>query len=617
MLMVPLSVVLAAEPAVPDFLARARSTRWPAPAAPASGDFALVVAGKATASVAIDAGNQDLARAAAALADVVQRMSGVRLPVTEDAAGPTFRLTIDPTLPREGRRLRVTATSAVLAGADPWAVELGVYELLRRLGVRWYMPGELGRVVPVSQTVRLPAGVREWAPRYSIRDQTGPFWRDRFISKEARRETHEWHRRVGAVNSKLMTYHNYHRMFPAEMLAEHPEYFAVVEGRPTADQIRTTSEEVIRMTVDKAIASFRADPELRAFSLMPNDNINWDERPEATRLDGPEPLPNWIFGWPRSNVAPRLMAFVNAVAERVSREHPRKWLFTYVMYHRQQRPTPGLALHPNVMLGLVLHDNNCARGIADPDDERNRYEYATFRQWQAIMPRGIIRTYVPPFRLSAAPFRRPRANLRDMGLLSAQEKMLGFKNEYIGHWACHLPSVWVQSMWGLHPERPPEELLLDFYANFYGPARAPMMAYHELSEWTIVNSDLVVMPGSRVFARLAEIYPPNIVQRLGAHLAAAETAVASPGNDVYRDRVRLIAFAHDYLNKSLAASRARAEGHPEKALELIEEMRGVALEAWKFNRHAFQHSEDGKLYCPSLDWECKRLRKAVDPGGGG
>jgi len=416
-----------------------------------------------------------------------------------------------------------------------------------------------------------------------------------------------------------MSNHNYFRMFPEHLLAKQPEYFAIVDGKATAAQIRTTSPEVIRIAAEKAAARFSEQPHLRSFSLMPNDNIQWDERPEATRLDGPNLEHPWLYGWPLSDVAPRLITFLNSVAEAVTKGYPNRWFCTYVMYHRMQRPTPGMRVHPNAIIGLTLHDRNCVRPLADQSDQRNRYVLDTIKAWQALIPRGFVRTYFPPYRVSSVVFRRPRGHIADMQLLLAMERVLGCKNEYADDCATHLPGQWIRSRWLLHPEREADELLLDFYANFYGAARGPMMAYHELCEWALGQATVVVMPGTRGLARLRDVYPREVERRMDEYLDLASRAARRAGA-IQRDRVRLVRYGHEYLRKALGASDALVAYRPEQALENVRSMRRIALEAWRFNRHAFQHNAQGKPFSPSLDWEERRLEKALSTesvGGAG
>ena len=49
-----------------------------------------------------------------------------------------------------------------------------VYAFLRDLGVRWYMPGELGEIVPKSNTIALPEVNRTVRPEFEVRSVSRP-----------------------------------------------------------------------------------------------------------------------------------------------------------------------------------------------------------------------------------------------------------------------------------------------------------------------------------------------------------------------------------------------------------------------------------------------------------
>jgi len=97
---------------------------------------------------------------------------------------------------------------------------------------------------------------------------------------------------------------------------------------------------------------------------------------------------------------------------------------------------------------------------------------------------------------------------------------------------------------------------------------------------------------------------------MGEFLDLASQA-ARTADAVRRDRIRLVRYGHEYLRKALAACDALLARHLEQALDRVRDMKRIALEAWKFNKHAFQHNAQGKQFSPSLDWEERRLKKAL------
>ena len=137
-----------------------------------SGEFPLVVDHKTTAVVVRPAGNlqasgRDLERMAVEdFVDYVEKSTGVRLTVTENAqevAADRLVVVLDfvGSAPKQATAkppkplklhafyFEVTDRRMTILGADPRGLASGVHWFLRnKLGVRWYMPTELGEEVP-------------------------------------------------------------------------------------------------------------------------------------------------------------------------------------------------------------------------------------------------------------------------------------------------------------------------------------------------------------------------------------------------------------------------------------------------------------------------------------
>ena len=115
--------------------------------------------------------------AARELQSYIQKISGARLPIVDDAQNPAGPLILvgrsrlsdglGVAIPggvtsarrEEGFVIACKGDRLLLAGNNdgPYhGTEYAVYDLLRSLGVRWFMPGEFGEIVPHTTTVRVP-----------------------------------------------------------------------------------------------------------------------------------------------------------------------------------------------------------------------------------------------------------------------------------------------------------------------------------------------------------------------------------------------------------------------------------------------------------------------------
>lgn len=141
--------------------------------------FTLVQDGHPKATIVTAAAPNDNTREAAAeLQRYVRKITGAELPIVNDEhppAGPlilvgTNRLTaqrpewripsgLTPRLREEGLVIRCQGDRLLLAGNDAgpyYGTRYAVAECLHQLGVRWFMPGEFGEVVPRATTLSFP-----------------------------------------------------------------------------------------------------------------------------------------------------------------------------------------------------------------------------------------------------------------------------------------------------------------------------------------------------------------------------------------------------------------------------------------------------------------------------
>lgn len=119
--------------------------------------------------------------AAEELRNHIERITGARLPLIagEQPAAQEAVVVLSPRqLEREieadgtedNFRLDTRNGRLVIEGNSETAVLYGVYQVLEDLGVRWYMPGELGLVHPEEQTLALPVyDGKEFSPSFRTR----------------------------------------------------------------------------------------------------------------------------------------------------------------------------------------------------------------------------------------------------------------------------------------------------------------------------------------------------------------------------------------------------------------------------------------------------------------
>ena len=131
--------------------------------------------------------------AAHELQTYIQKISGARLPIVDDAQNPAGPLILvgrgrlsdglGVAIPggvtcsrrEEGFVIMCKGDRLLLAGNNdgPYhGTEYAVDDFLRSLGVRWFMPGEFGEIVPHATTIRVPEQRVEKKPDFVM----GNWW---------------------------------------------------------------------------------------------------------------------------------------------------------------------------------------------------------------------------------------------------------------------------------------------------------------------------------------------------------------------------------------------------------------------------------------------------------
>ncbi len=129
--------------------------------------------------------------AAGQLQAYVQKMCGAKLPIVDDGQdvkGPVIlvgrsRLSdalgvpvpagVGPDRRDEGFVIVCRGDRLLLVGNDdgPYhGTEYAVYDFLRSLGVRWFMPGDFGEIVPRQKTIRVPEQQVREKPDFVMRN---------------------------------------------------------------------------------------------------------------------------------------------------------------------------------------------------------------------------------------------------------------------------------------------------------------------------------------------------------------------------------------------------------------------------------------------------------------
>ena len=218
---------------------------------------------------------------------------------------------------------------------------------LRDLGVRWYMPGEVGEIVPRMGTIELPHIDKTVRPDFPMRILN-------FRAAVYGRDAMMWGFRLGVRQPfGRQAAHGLARMTHNEYcLTNHPEWFALYGGKrhnqlgQRLNQLCYSNEELFRETVRFAQVQFD-HYDMDVVSIMPPDGYTAICQCELCEgKDSPE-LGN------RGNVSNYVWDFVNRVAKEVGKTHPGKKISNCAYGIYTEPPSSINELEPNVQVIIV------------------------------------------------------------------------------------------------------------------------------------------------------------------------------------------------------------------------------------------------------------------------
>ncbi|MGH7134863.1 MAG: DUF4838 domain-containing protein, partial [Pirellulales bacterium] len=257
---------------------------------------------------------------------------------------------------KQGFRYVVSAKGVGLYGASDLASSYAIYELLDRLGCRWYLPGELGEVIPQMKTVSLADAEISAAP--------DTIFRNVWYADDAYRRRN----RMGGL--ALSAGHALEFYFTKEDREQHPEWKAEIGGKPDPHRLKWSSPSLADALAEKILARHANDPQ-PSYSLSPDDGTTWDESKDDTAIDASDFDP--IFQ--KLSKTDRLMVLCNRVAAKVAAKDP-EVLLGMLAYVDYTRPPVRESVHPNIVPQLAPITYSRAHPMTDdrvPGNQDLRY----------------------------------------------------------------------------------------------------------------------------------------------------------------------------------------------------------------------------------------------------
>jgi len=472
----------------------------------------IVENGRARATIVVPAEpNYGERKAAEQLQTYIKKASGAELRITGDRdAGPGAKIVLGRACTGltkrpagDGFAIETAGEAIMIAGGNERGTLYGAYALLEdQLGIRWFMPGEIGEVVPKARTIRIPALNKLEQPSFEYR------WIGRGSDWSARNRNNVGLPEIGVnVFASAHTFRTF--LDPEKYFDEHPEWYALVSGvrRRNArlthgNQICTTNPQAVAEVIKNMRRFLDQHPETHVITLFPNDGNWFCECENCKALDEP--------GWASveeinrhgraaglrgyGTLSRRLMIFNNTVARAIYQTHPDVMVKVgaYSCYTNPPKD-PSLKYFKNVIV-QICHGWCHNHAITDPNCPVNADFKRAIEGWSRITPGGVmLYEYYYKVAQCELPFPIIHAMREDFPYF----KSIGVKGvytQYAANWGTLTLPYYVPTRLLWNVEADVDQLLEDFYEKFYGPAARPMKDYYERLERAAVDSGLHFSP---------------------------------------------------------------------------------------------------------------------------
>lgn len=401
-----------------------------------------------------------------------------------------------------------------------------VYGWLETLGVRWYMPGSLGEVLPERTTIPLESLNLTVEPDFALRSW---FWYNYSVFPL---EDILWARRIGLNGGSEVLgggqygfAHGHVRVHGREAMQEaHPEYYALIGGvRDTEHRGHGTacysSPGLEQETIN--YARFMFDHyDWPKFSIWPGDGF----RHCQCELCAGKSASELVWG------------FTDRVSRELYKSHPDRLVLGGAYTPYREPPESIKKFSPNVVVDMA----NRGRPTFTVDANWEHY-LGTVNAWtERLAPGRLIRGDNNRYHMGETvdfPVIQATATARDLqmlkgisiGEISEQSQRKGLLNPGANHLGLYVQAAY---LWDADQEL--DSLLDEYFELFYGPVSDEMQAAFMFAEsaYTMGVAN-AAGKGARSPGNVPISDRIELVQRL-------QQARDKAGDSVYGDRIQLL-----------------------------------------------------------------------------
>lgn len=423
-------------------------------------------------------------RAAEVLQEYLLQISGTALPVlTADKKGSRFEIVLGQNdrldrlntginlneLEADGFVIMTDSMRLIIAGGNEKGTLYGVYTFLEKyLGCRLYSPDikfipELEKIILGTINDKQIPAIRFRDTHYRVTwDQEYTDWHK--LSHNERGNRPAWGSWVHTFSSLVP---------PETYFSDHPEYYALRNGKRIPTQLCLTNPDVLKITIQNLRKAMAANPEALYWSVSQNDNRQYCTCESCREIDEQEGSPSGS-----------IISFVNKVAE----QFPDKMIST-LAYEYSRKAPKNLRPEKNINIMLCSIEMRRDRPFAESTDTISTAFVRDVKDWSKIANDIIVWDYVIQFPNLISPF--PNLHVLQPNLKFFAENgvnaMFEQGNREVGGEFAELRSYLISKlMWD--PDENVDSLMNDFLNGYYGAGGKPIRRYIDIMREASVAS---------------------------------------------------------------------------------------------------------------------------------
>ena len=312
-------------------------------------------------------------------------------------------------LGEEGFNIDILKDKLAIYGGAPRGTLYGVYEFFEQYcGVRYltydhtYYPAE-GK----NKNFRIKGRSYSYIPPFAFRwSYYGETNQNPAFAAQLHTNTIAGNEELGGITGYKLVGHNVAYLIPPAVYGkEHPEYYALVDGRRVLEmhgggpQLCLTNPDVLEIVVKATLDAIEKNPNAKNFNVAQMDNGSYCTCDSCSAIDTRE-----------DSHAGTMLSFVNAVAERIEKTHPEVLIGTYA-YEYTRKPPKTISARDNVLIQLCSIECCTFHAIDDSTCSLNQDFCDDMDIWKKKANNIFIWHYNTNFRAYLLPF----PNLRSIG----------------------------------------------------------------------------------------------------------------------------------------------------------------------------------------------------------